>query len=164
MHESEKWKGSRSVVSDSSWPHGLQPTRLLHPWDFPGKSTGVGCHCLLRWCVSHLQMWSFILLFANTELLLPKPIPILFQELLCSPPPFCLCQWNTSRTPDNLTGFPGPWALRIYLHSCDLCLSHQNLTSSSNSQCPKTLFQIYNPYTMERHSFERQQNDTVSYS
>ena len=28
-------------------PHGLQPTRLLHPWDFPGKSIGVGCHCLL---------------------------------------------------------------------------------------------------------------------
>ena len=26
---------------------GLQPTRLLCPWDFPGKSTGVGCHCLL---------------------------------------------------------------------------------------------------------------------
>ena len=48
MHESEKWKWSRSVVSDSLWPHGLQPTRLLHPWDFPGKSTGVGCHCLLR--------------------------------------------------------------------------------------------------------------------
>ena len=21
--------------------------RLPHPWDFPGKSTGVGCHCLL---------------------------------------------------------------------------------------------------------------------
>ena len=47
MHESEKWKGSRSVVSDFSRPHGLQPTRLLHPRDFPGKSTGVGCHCLL---------------------------------------------------------------------------------------------------------------------
>ena len=30
-----------------SRPHGLQPTRLLRPWDFPGKSTGVGCHCLL---------------------------------------------------------------------------------------------------------------------
>ena len=42
MHESEKWKWSRSVVSDSSRPHGLQPTRLLHPWDFPGMSTGVG--------------------------------------------------------------------------------------------------------------------------
>ena len=47
MHESEKWKWSHSVVSDSSQPHGLQPTRLLFPWDFPGKSTGVGCHCLL---------------------------------------------------------------------------------------------------------------------
>ena len=47
MHESEKWKWSHSVMSDSSWPHGLQPTRLLRPWDSPGKSTGVGCHCLL---------------------------------------------------------------------------------------------------------------------
>ena len=47
MHESEKWKWSCLVMSDSQQPHGLQPTRLLHPWDFPGKSTGVGCHCLL---------------------------------------------------------------------------------------------------------------------
>ena len=30
MHESEKWKGRCSVMSDSSRPHGLQPTRLLH--------------------------------------------------------------------------------------------------------------------------------------
>ena len=35
-------------MSDSSRPHGLQPARLLCPWEFPGKSTGVGCHCLLR--------------------------------------------------------------------------------------------------------------------
>ena len=48
MRESEKWKWNRSVVSDPQWPHGLQPTRLLRPWDFPGKSTGVGCHRLLR--------------------------------------------------------------------------------------------------------------------
>ena len=48
LHGSEKWKWSRSVVPDSSPPHGLQPTRLLRPWDFPGKSTGVGCHCLLH--------------------------------------------------------------------------------------------------------------------
>ena len=48
MHESEKWKGSCSVVSDPQQPHGLQPSRLLHPWDFPGRSTGVRCHCLLR--------------------------------------------------------------------------------------------------------------------
>ena len=48
MHESEKWKWSRSVVSDHQRPHGLQPSRLLHPWDFPGKSTGMGCHCPLQ--------------------------------------------------------------------------------------------------------------------
>ena len=36
MHESEKRKGSRSVVSDSSRPHRLQPSRLLRPWEFPG--------------------------------------------------------------------------------------------------------------------------------
>ena len=38
MHGSEKGKWSHSVVSDSLWPHGLQPSRLLCPWDFPGKS------------------------------------------------------------------------------------------------------------------------------
>ena len=34
-------------MSDSSQHHGLQSTRLLRPWDFLGKSTGVGCHRLL---------------------------------------------------------------------------------------------------------------------
>ena len=44
--ESESVNGS--VVSDSLQPHGLQPARLLCPWDFPGKNTGVGCHSLLQ--------------------------------------------------------------------------------------------------------------------
>ena len=35
-------------MSDSVRPHGLQPTRLPHPWDSPGKNTGVGCHFLLQ--------------------------------------------------------------------------------------------------------------------
>ena len=39
---------SHSVVSDSLRPHGLQPTRLLCPWDSPGKNTGVSCHFFLR--------------------------------------------------------------------------------------------------------------------
>ena len=39
---------SRSVVSDSLRPHELGPTRLLRLWDFPGKSTGVGCNFLLQ--------------------------------------------------------------------------------------------------------------------
>ena len=29
-------------------PYGLSPTRLLCPWDSPGKNTGVGCHALLQ--------------------------------------------------------------------------------------------------------------------
>ena len=33
---------SCSVMSDYLWPHGLQPTRLLSAWDFPGKGTGAG--------------------------------------------------------------------------------------------------------------------------
>ena len=43
MCESEKWKWSHSVMSNS-----LQPARLLCPWDFLSKSTGAGCHCLLQ--------------------------------------------------------------------------------------------------------------------
>ena len=66
---SNAWKWSRSVMSDSSRPHGLQPTRLFCLWGFPGKSTGVGCH----WrkirqpkCVKHLfhrwrPLWLSIL-------------------------------------------------------------------------------------------------------
>ena len=44
-----KWKVKVKslVVFYPQRPHGLQPSRLLRPWDFPGKSTGVGCPCLL---------------------------------------------------------------------------------------------------------------------
>ena len=50
-----KWKVkvkslSRVQLSDPR----LQPTRLLSPWDFPGKSTEVGCHCLLRCIYIHM--------------------------------------------------------------------------------------------------------------
>ena len=45
-----KWKVKVKLLSRVRLlvTHGLQPTRLLHQWDFPGKSTGVGCHCLLH--------------------------------------------------------------------------------------------------------------------
>ena len=38
-------------MPDSLRPHGLQPTRLLCPWDFPGKGTEVGSHFLLPLCL-----------------------------------------------------------------------------------------------------------------
>ena len=58
-------------MSDSSWPHGLQPTRLLRPWDFPGKSTGMGCHCLLRldhMVVLFLIFWGTSILFSTVTI------------------------------------------------------------------------------------------------
>ena len=83
MHESEKWKWSLPVVSNSSRLHGLQPTRLLCPWGFSGKSTGVGCHCLLQ-CKDN--SWVFFLLLLNWFLLLLKFLLycnyILFSTLL----------------------------------------------------------------------------------
>ena len=43
--------------SDSVWLHRRQPTRLRHPWDYPGKNTGVGCHFLL---LSLEQIWIIL--------------------------------------------------------------------------------------------------------
>ena len=36
------------VMSDSLWPYGLYTTKLLCPWDSPGKNTGVDCNFLLQ--------------------------------------------------------------------------------------------------------------------
>ena len=36
------------VKSESEVAQSCPTLSVLHPWDFPGKSTGVGCHCLLR--------------------------------------------------------------------------------------------------------------------
>ena len=37
-----------SVMSNSLQHFVLQATRLLFPWDFPGKNIGAGCHFLLQ--------------------------------------------------------------------------------------------------------------------
>ena len=42
-------------------PHGLWPARLLCPWDFPGKSPGVGCCAFLQGSnprILHLLHWQ----------------------------------------------------------------------------------------------------------
>ena len=87
-------------------PHGWQPTRLLLLWDFPGKSTGVGCHCLLPGAVDicelqpptslPLCLWppdGILETFYAPELLAPKlpcitPSWLPFLPLLCSFDPF----------------------------------------------------------------------------
>ena len=66
-------------LSDSLQPHGLQPTRLLCPWDFPGKNIRVGCHFLL---------WRIF------------PTQILNSHLLC------LLHWQASPSPLAAPGKP----------------------------------------------------------
>ena len=63
-----------SVVSDSVRPHRWQPTRLPHPWDFPGKNTGVGCHFLLQ-CMK-----------VKSESEIAQSCPIPRDPMDCSPP------------------------------------------------------------------------------
>ena len=61
-------------MSDSVRPHRWQPIRLLLPWDFPGKSTGMGCHCLLQemtWTLYKMSSHhSFIYCVFHVSLLL----------------------------------------------------------------------------------------------
>ena len=45
--------------------HGLQPARLLRPWDFPGKNTGVGCHFLLQASLPELRIKPMSSAFAG---------------------------------------------------------------------------------------------------
>ena len=54
-------------MSNSLWPYGLQPSRLLCPWDSPGNNPGVRCHAFLQgtffpqgsnWCLLHLLHWQ----------------------------------------------------------------------------------------------------------
>ena len=57
--------------SDPQRPHGLELTRPLHPLDFPGKSTGMECHCLLRkWkldvSISHTEVGNVSLNHSST--------------------------------------------------------------------------------------------------
>ena len=81
-----------SVVFNSLRPHGLWPTRLLCPWDFPRKNTGVSCHF-------HLQNFPLAIYFTYdnvyvstllSQLVLPSPSPLcpksVFYMCLCSRP------------------------------------------------------------------------------
>ena len=65
---------SCSVVSNSVQPHGWQPTRLPHPWDYPGNNTGAGCHFLFQ-CMK-----------VKSESEIAQSFPTLRDPMDCSPP------------------------------------------------------------------------------
>ena len=86
---------SCSVVSSSLQLHGLQPAKLLCPWNFAGKNMGVGCHfllqeifliqglshvsCIGRWIFYH---WSHL----NLSLLLLLLLSHFSRVRLCATP------------------------------------------------------------------------------
>ena len=55
-------------------PHRRQPTRLLCPWDSPGKNTGVGCHFLL-----HCMKWKVKVKSLSRVRLLATPWTAAYQ-------------------------------------------------------------------------------------
>ena len=61
-------------MPDSVWSHRQQPTRLPHPWDSPGKNTGVGCHFLFQ-CRK-----------VKSESEVAQSCPTLSDPMDCSPP------------------------------------------------------------------------------
>ena len=61
-------------MSDSVQPHRRQPSRLLCPWDSPGKNTGVGCHVLPQ-CMK-----------VKSESEVTQSCPTLCDPMDCSPP------------------------------------------------------------------------------
>ena len=89
-------------MSDSVRPHRWQPTRLLRPWDSPGKDTGVCCHFLLQCmhaCCRFSRVWFYVTLctaahqaslstgFVRQEYWsgLPFPSPFIFPTPTQSP-------------------------------------------------------------------------------
>ena len=56
------------VISNSLQPHRLSPARLLHPWDSPGKNTGVDCHYLLQSStVNSINIFFFVLISSQKQ-------------------------------------------------------------------------------------------------
>ena len=109
-----------SVVSDSVRPYRWQPTRLRHPWDSPGKNTGVGCHFLLQ-CMkvkSHSEV--------------AQSCPTLSDPMDCSPPGFSIHGIFQARVLEGAAifffrGFPtqGSNLGLLHLRQTLYCLRHQ---------------------------------------
>ena len=113
-----KW--NRSVVSNSLRPHGLQPTRLLCPWDFLGMSTGVGCHFLLQGIfpaqgsnqVSRIVGRRFTV-WVTREALLPSSQFIPFWKIMWFKIIFMIYKWGGVSLPIYLGWIYLPKRVRI---------------------------------------------------
>ena len=148
MHESEKWKWSRSVVSNSLRPHGRQPTRLLRPWDFPGKSTGVGCHCLLRMhvCAPSKSLAALLLIRLY-------PLGQSQEERI-----YYVCCYGCCVSQERINGSAVPMTSWVFFQSLSSCLAYPRF----NEQCAQwdTAKQLV--YRISKISWKRQRMNSVS--
>ena len=111
MYESEKWKRSRSVVSNSSRPHGLQPTRLLHPGIFQAR--------ILEWVA---------IAFSNRISAVPLKLPVIFYRTRTKNFTLCMKTQNTLNSESNLEKEVLSWKNQIpWLQT--MLLSYNNQTS-----------------------------------
>ena len=123
-------------MSDSVRSHGLQPTRLLRPWDSPGKNTGVGCHFLLQ------------SMKVKSESEVAQSYPTLSDPMDCSLPGFSIhgsfqarvLEWVTSAFSikkaecQNIIAFE-LWCWRRLLRvSCRTRTSNQSTPEESNTE------------------------------
>ena len=117
-------------MSDSVRPHRRQPTRLPHPWDSPGKNTGVGCHFLLQ-CMK-----------VKSENEVAQSCPTLSDPMDYSPPgPLSM---GFSRQ-EYWSGVPSPSPTRDQpLTSCCLNLNCESCSVVADSLWPHGLYSPWN--------------------
>ena len=85
-------------------PHRRQPTRLLRPWDSPGKNTGVGCHFLLQ-CMK-----------VKSESEVAQSGPTLHDPMDCSPPGSAVHGISQARVLEWVPLLPPMWSTTQYMY------------------------------------------------
>ena len=137
-------------MSDSVQPHRRQPTRLPHPWDSPGKNTGVGCHFLLQ-CMK-VKSQSEV---AQSCLTLSDPWTAAYQ----APPSMGFSRqeyWSGVPLP-SLTEPPGKH-LFSELH-------HVRSSWARDQTCATCIGRwIFNPWTTNMHNFYTAQEHFCSHT
>ena len=156
-----KWKWSHSVVSDSANP-GTVAYRIPHPWDFPVKSTGVGCHLFLQ-DIFPTQGWNSGLLKCKQTLYLlshqGNQMVFTSQSVCC----VWLFETHGLQYARLLCTSPTP---RAYLNSCPLSqCCHPNISSSvvPFSSCLK-IFEVSESFPISHFCASGGQNIGVSAS
>ena len=126
-------------MSDWLRPHGLQPTRLLRPWDFPGKNTGVGAIAFSR---EGPQRGSKTLTAALHSFLRKMLLPPTHIRIRCDGP-FAICGGcYPLDIPSSSRHLPGPGCVQQYpLHLLySLSLSARSVFSApTNGKWPITV-------------------------